>query len=55
MKIGDLVIWHGCIGLIVCVHSYHGDYFEVLWVKHSDVYPSTWHWQRELELYNESR
>ena len=49
MKIGDLVKWHSLIGVIVGVHSFHKDYFEVMWAIHSDAYPTSWRWEEHLE------
>ena len=55
MKIGDLVTWHGLIGVIVGVHSFHKDYFNVMWALDSPVSQTSWRWQRSLEAFNENR
>ena len=49
MKIGDLVKWQGLVGVIVGVHSFHKDYFEVMWAIQNVVSPTSWRWEEHLE------
>jgi hypothetical protein len=51
MKIGDLVKWFGCIGIVIDKHKF-SDHFKIQW---ADGAEPSWRRADVLEVVNESR